>query len=276
MEWSGKCCLWLRRLPAFLLALVLAADSLPVPAAGTDPFADALAFYETFGANRMVPEKDALWFCTRGKLAAGSETTYRTLGYTIRLRNNEGSYQIKAVIGESIRVESRRTRQEGALFEYTLCCFDGSMLFKRLKLACPVESFQWFFRQGRQNTLLADAIMTLAKNGVPMGSVSENDRGSVEETGLLFRDEASIRAAAAWDPDNDFSSEFHILLTMTMEGIFPPVLIRTVDLASLALLPEQSLWAGGRPRALLETSLRSETALEERRLPAEERRRRPQ
>ena len=145
------------------------------------------------------------------------------------------------------------------------------MLYKRLKLAYPEEMFLWFFQKGRRNTILADAIMTIARAGRPLGSVRENDSGRVDESGLIFRDEASIRAAAPWSAGNDFSSEFNILLTITMENLFPPVFVRTVDLPYLALLPEQSLWKNEKLLRLLEASLRNRTPLETVVIPQEER-----
>ncbi len=272
MEWSGKAA---RRILPLLLALLLLLSSEKgrVPAAEGDPFRDPVVFYECFGANRMVPRGETLYFCTRGKRAAGSEITYRTLGYTVRVKSETAVYVTEAAVGESIRLAGDRTRtEEGLPIEYVLYAFDGSMLFKRLKLACPEDDFRWFFQQGRKNTLLADAVMTIARNGRPLGSVRENDAGGLEEEGLLFRDEASIRAAAAWDSSNDFSSEFNILVTMTMESLFPPVLVRTVDRAFLPRLPEQSLWKKGRPYELLEQSLGRSVPKTEIRVSAGERR----
>ena len=107
-------------------ASLTASVSGAAPPAEEDPFREAYAFFCRFGAGVMVPQGETLYFCTRAKLAAGSETTYRTLGYSIRLKNEEGDFLTESAVDGSIRrISCSQRREEGMDVEYALYSFDG-------------------------------------------------------------------------------------------------------------------------------------------------------
>ncbi len=179
LHWALVCAL-------FIGTLGVAAQ--PVQAS---PWDNAYAYYNTYGNSVVfcpVTSTDGLiYYGTKAKKAT-SNTTFRTLGWKVTIRNLNGStlQTLYLKLGGAYMFQSDCTSV--GQYEYNQYCVPLFRLKSRMNTKATKAM------QNGNATIRLDACMTVAKKGKAQGSM--NDNGPV--SGKVYTDYSGIAGAANW------------------------------------------------------------------------------
>lgn len=177
---------------------------------------NAATYYSIFG-NKTVFVPDAptdgkVYFCSAGKKAT-SGTRFKTVGYKMTVRDNEGNWLQSIYYEMDGRFMKLIDDTEEGGYDYTLYAISLYVIKSRMNATA-----QNALKNGNCNIVL-DACMVVTKNGVPQGAM--NDNGWV--SGSVYDTYTGIASAADWS-DGALES-LHSYYSKTVNGLFHTIIV---------------------------------------------------